>query len=121
MSKIFLAFILASSFTFAAPPPKAKLANELLTGNLQGSVEIIVQWKVTPTNEHDQKVIRRGGALNRHLNLIKAGSYSIPATALADLANEPDVAYITPDRPVKGALDYTAAAVNAKPLGRRAM
>jgi serine protease AprX len=43
--------------------------------------------------------------------LVKSGAYSMPASALAALAADPDVAYIAPDRPVSGALDKAVAAV----------
>ncbi len=44
---------------------------------------------------------------------INAGTYTLPASALHDLANDPDVAFISPDRPLSFKLDYTAAAINA--------
>jgi serine protease AprX len=37
----------------------------------------------------------------------------VPAKALSALANDPDVVYISPDRPVQGALNLAASAVNA--------
>jgi serine protease AprX len=37
----------------------------------------------------------------------------VPASKLKDLADDPDVAYISPDRVVRGTLDYAEAAVNA--------
>jgi serine protease AprX len=114
MNKLSLVFILIVTTALAEAPLKSKLSRELSSGSQQGDVKVIVQWKVVPTAEHDEKVVRRGGTVKHHLELIKAGSYSIPAAALADLASEPDVAYISLDRPIKGSLDYSAAAVNAK-------
>src|SRR3954452_9987204 len=43
----------------------------------------------------------------------KGGVYTLSASALLDLENDPDVAYITPDRPISAKLDNSAAAVNA--------
>jgi hypothetical protein len=56
--------------------------------------------------------------------LIKSGSYSVPASTLADLAADPDVAYISFDRPVQSTatgnssltFDYYDTTVNA-PVG----
>ena len=78
------------------------------------AVDVIVQYSTRPTISHHEGVIRRGGTLKKDLGgILKAAAYRIPASALADLATDPDIAYITPDRPVKGMLNYTAAAVNA--------
>ena len=45
----------------------------------------------------------------------------LPAVALKDLAKDPDVSYIPPDRPGVAKLDYTAAAVEARDqFGERA-
>jgi serine protease AprX len=47
------------------------------------------------------------------LSIVKAATYSIPASALEDLANDPDIAYVSPDRTVNGLLDYAEPTVNA--------
>jgi len=66
-----------------------------------------------PTEEHHQKVRDRGGRHKATLDLIKGGVYSVPAGSLEDLADDPDVAYITPDRQVHGSLDYATVTVGA--------
>ena len=55
--------------------------------------------------------------------MLRSGAYTIPASALADLEANPDVAYVTVDRPVSGsgtatpvtgpAVDYHTEAVQA--------
>ena len=104
------AVMLSTSLAFAGSP---KMSKDLEGKNASDQVDVIVQFKQAPTARHHQKVLSRGGTLNRKLGLVKAGAYTVPASALADLAADPDVAYIAPDRPVKGMLDMTAAAVNA--------
>ena len=47
-------------------------------------------------------VASQGGHLKTELGLVKAATYSVPAAALTSLAKDPDVAYISPDRPLKG-------------------
>src|SRR5207245_715714 len=56
----------------------------------------------------------KGGVLKTKLDFIKGAHYSVPVESLDALADDPDVLYISPDRPLKGLLDNTAAAVNAK-------
>src|SRR5207245_8643222 len=62
------------------------------------------------------KVTGKGAALKEKLSVIRGAAFtSLPAEALAQLAQDPDVAYISPDRPLQGAsnLDYTPETVNA--------
>src|SRR6266700_738392 len=94
---------------------KHKLSNDLdaLKGGHDGAtVDVIIQFKQTPTDAHHQKVQNKGGVLKTKLDFIKAAHYSVPVEALDALADDPDVTYISPDRDVRGALDTTVATVN---------
>src|SRR5216683_1597062 len=95
---------------------KHKLSRDLdaLKGSNSGaSVDVIIQFNQTPTEAHHQKVQNKGGVLKTKLDFIKGAHYSVPVDALDDLANDPDVAYISPDREVSGSLDYVTSAVGA--------
>jgi serine protease AprX len=106
--------LLAASLAFAGPQKhNPKMADELGVVDQNSTVDVIIQYKQVPTEAHHQKVRNKGGALQRELHVIKGGHYSVPASALAELAADPDVAYIAPNRPLTGSLDYTAAAVGA--------
>jgi len=91
-----------------------------LVGKASGQVDVIVQFKQAPTAYHHEKVLSRGGKIKRELGRFKGGAYTMPASALEDLANDPDVVYITPDRPLSGAstsssawtLDYHSETIN---------
>src|SRR6266852_3114201 len=94
---------------------KHKLSNDLdaLKGGHNGAtVDVIVQYNLPPTDAHHQKVQNKGGVLKTKLDFIKAAHYSVPVEALDALADDPDVAYISPNRPVRGALDKAVTAVN---------
>ena len=99
----------------------SKLAPELKNSSGRPVVNVIVQFTQTPTTRHHQKIISHGGTVHRVLGLIKSGAYSVPASALSDLTNDPEVAYISPDRPVfstnngspTAVLDYHTDTVNA--------
>ena len=106
--------LLAASLAFAGPQKhNPKMADELGSVDQNSTVDVIIQYNQVPTEAHHQKVRNKGGALKRELLVIKGGHYSVPASALAELAADPDVAYITPNRALQGSLDYTAAAVGA--------
>jgi serine protease AprX len=77
-----------------------------------GKVDVIVQFDQVPTARHHEKVFSRGGKINRDLGQFKGGAYSISAIELADLANDPEVVHISPDRPLKGASNTAPALVN---------
>src|SRR5262249_4611192 len=78
-----------------------------------GTVDVIIQFNQTPTDAHHQKVQNKGGVLKTKLDFIKGAHYSVPVESLDALADDPAVAYISPDRRLNGLLDNTAAAVNA--------
>jgi len=94
------------ALTFAATVVWA--GSEKLSSDLNGrsnNVEVIVQYKVTPTEAHHQKVAALGGTLHSKMDFIKGAHYTVPASALQTLANDPDVAYITPDRAIQPSFD----------------
>ena len=105
--------ILSASLAFAK---SSKMAKDLEGKNGADQVDVIVQFTQVPTAKHHQKVTSRGGKLKQELGLVKGGAYSVPGSALADLAADPDVTFISPDRPVQST-GYTDGfvAVNADP------
>ena len=106
--------LLAAGLSFA-DGNKRKVSSDLdaLKGGHGGAtVDVIIQFNQTPTEAHHQKVQSKGGALKTKLDFIKAAHYSVPVEALDALADDPDVAYISPNRKVKGSLDHAVSAVN---------
>src|SRR6266705_3384981 len=107
--------LLAAALSFA-DGNKHKLSKDLDAlkgGHSGGTVDVIIQFNQTPTAAHHQKVQNKGGVLKTKLDFIKGAHYSVQVESLDALADDPDVAYISPDRRLSGALDQTAAAVNA--------
>jgi len=116
-------FLLSTSLAFAG---NHKISKDLENKTGSNQVNVIVQFNQAPTARHHQKVFDRGGKINRNLGHFRGGAYSLPASAIADLANDPEVVYISPDRPLRGAstsaisLDYHTDTINASsaaPLG----
>lgn len=93
--------------------PKPKVAKELNTVDPAANVDVIVQYKVPPTDRHFDRVHSLGGADKKKFKRIPGAAFTLPASALQELANDPDVAYISLDRKVKSHLDLSAAAINA--------
>src|SRR6266852_4610145 len=110
-----LIILLAAGLSLAdGNKPKLSKDLEALKGGHNGAtVDVIIQFNQTPTDAHHQKVQNKGGVLKTKLDVIKGAHYSVPVESLDALADDPDVTYISPDRRLSGALDQTAAAVNA--------
>src|SRR6478609_9609206 len=92
--------ILTAGVAFAG---RGKLARDLQGKKPTDQVNVIVQFNQIPAAKHHKSVLKRGGKLRRELKLLRSGAYSIPASALADLQANPDVQYVSVDRPVRGA------------------
>ncbi len=106
--------ILSASLAFARSP---KLAGDLEGMTTADRVDVIVQFTQAPTERHHQKILDLGGTVRGELPLIKGGAYTLPASALEDLANDDEVAYISPDRRLYSmgtvTTDFYDQAVNA--------
>src|SRR6266704_2993498 len=113
-----LMILLAAGLSLADGKHKLSKDLDALKGsNSGGTVDVIIQFNQTPTAAHHQKVQNKGGVLKGKLDFIKGAHYSVPTEALDALADDPDVAYISPNRPLSGSstptLDFTPEAVNA--------
>src|SRR6059058_4488040 len=115
-----LVTLLAAGLSFA-DGKKHKLSKDLATlkgGHHGATVDVIIQFNETPTDAHHQKVHNKGGVLKTKLDVIKGAHYSVPVESLQKLAHDPDIAYISPNRPLSGTststLDYTRETVNAQ-------
>jgi subtilisin family serine protease len=100
-----------------------KIAPDILRS---GNVNIIVQSNQQPTGllggllgdvgsllQLVLKVLNLGGTLNALLSSINGAAVSLPAANLNFLANDSSVAYISPDRGLRGSLEYAEPTVNA--------
>jgi len=102
--------LLTASYAFGQHP---KLGRDFKRVDPRSTVNVIIQYDRVPVEGDHQKVRGLGGVLKRRYRNVRAGFYTVPASALTRLANNPHVAFITPDRPVRGKLDLTTATVNA--------
>jgi serine protease AprX len=101
-----IAAIFALLVPFLSYGRSPKLAQDLDVNDAQAEIDVIVQFAAPPGPEQQDKVNHRGGKFKADLHLINAAAYTIPASALADLADDPDVVYISPDREVGAMLDF---------------
>ena len=98
------AIVLTATLAFAKPHKISKDLKEALgKADPNSTVDVIVQFK---DGVHDdaktQKLANHRGFEKKKLKLVKGSAATVPVSALQDLENDPDVAYISPDRPVQG-------------------
>jgi serine protease AprX len=75
-------------------------------------VTVIVQYRQMPNSSSLRTMQLGGAAIKSKLHTIRAVTMRVPVSMLAKLAKDPNVAYITPDRPVSmtwGNEDYSTA------------
>jgi serine protease AprX len=107
----------------AAPAPKksestpkrnAKFAPEFdsATGSSQ-QVRVIIQTNGRPNAAHDSAINSKGGSKGATFEAFDAMTAVVPASSVASLAARSDVAYISPDRTVKGQMAVTREATGA--------
>ncbi|HET9129421.1 MAG TPA: S8 family serine peptidase, partial [Terriglobia bacterium] len=109
MKKVLFVILVVSIGAFA---DDSKISTDL-KGHGGESLDVIVQYKTPPGQSHPNHIQRDHGRVKRDLPLIDGFSASIPASSLSDLSNDPDVKFISPDRPVSGALVYSTEAASA--------
>jgi serine protease AprX len=95
-----------------------------LLQNARGSkqaqpVDVIVQFKHTPSLAVAQRISQLGISSRRQFGLLRGGVFRANLNMLQRFAADPEIAYISPDRKIKGAAltattyDYTEATVGA--------
>jgi len=106
----FALFLTGSVFAF---PRSSKISPDLQGIDPNSNVRVIVQYAQPPASASLLNIPLLGGLLNQVLGILNAIVSIIPASTLPTLANDPNVIYISPDRPLTSLLDYSAQAVNA--------
>jgi len=95
-----------------APELQSLAERAQISPSAHQNVRVIVQFKQTPTQHHFDKVQARGGKLGARLELVNGGVFSLPASALKDLADDDEVAFIAPDRKLTASDVLTGDAIN---------
>src|SRR5262249_24959094 len=92
----------------------SKLAPELRGYNSSQKVQVIVQYKQMPKPSLLGGLLHVVGNLLSQIPLLNAVVSIVDHTGLLQLANDPNVIYVSRDRPVSLLADNAAPAINAK-------
>jgi serine protease AprX len=90
-----------------------KLSPDLKGRHSGDAVDVIVQFKVAPAQKHRDRITAHGGLVKQHLSTVKGLLVRLPASRLQSLSNDPDVAYVSPDRPISKQMNNAALGVLA--------
>lgn len=99
-----LMFSAVPSFTSAKPfldtdSPTAKFSPDLHQRvDANGMVTVIVQHRQMPSDAHLKSMQGRGATVKSKFHTIHAVTMRVPVSMLAELAKDPNVKYVTPDR-----------------------
>jgi serine protease AprX len=81
--------------------PSIKFSSDLRRGgNATELVTVIVQYRQMPTDAYLNTARSHGAAIHFKHQAIRAVTMRVPASMLVELENDPNVAYVTPDRSV---------------------
>ena len=104
-------FLLTASLAFGGSSKLSKDLQNLPSGQ---SANVIVQYYKTPTTTDTSAATSAGATKLKKLGSFKGHGYSMSPAAAAKLASlNTNVKYISPDRPLKGAMNFAVPAVNA--------
>lgn len=76
-------------------------------------MDVIVQFRVPPAPKHKDMVVAHGGLVKQHLGPVKGLLVTLPASRVRGLSNDPDVVYVSPDRPIANQMNNAAVGVLA--------
>ena len=101
---VLVASLGAASFCFG----HSKISPDLEGQDPEAPVQVIIQYQQPPQSRQIDAVVRKGGRHRGMLNVVNGAVYSVKAKALADLANDPEVKYISVDRALKAGVSVDA-------------
>jgi serine protease AprX len=113
MKKVLL-LTLICAVALSAMGDDSKLAPELRGYNSQQKVQVIVQYKQMPKPSLLGGLLNVVGNLLSQIPLLNAVVSLVDSTGLVQLANDPNVVYVSPDRPLSLLSDNAAPVINAK-------
>src|SRR5579859_1501939 len=92
----------------------SRIAPDLQALSPNGNVNVIVQYNTSPSNRELNSANAAGATNVKALGLANAYLWTMSPAQVKNLLNQdPNVKYVSPDRPLNGAMNYADPAVNA--------
>src|ERR1035437_1276957 len=77
------------------------------------AVQVIVQYRNQPSQADVDHLAAKGGKIKWSHPSVRGISLTIPAASLDDVAADPNVTYVSVDRPLRSTMDYTVPTTGA--------
>src|SRR6185295_11091816 len=92
-----------------------KISKDLVDklGRPDTTVDVIVQFRNDPTDGDFADFTSKGARLKQYLKRFRTTTFTVPAEVLDALSDNPNVSYVSPDRPVNAQFDFAEQAINA--------
>src|SRR5437016_7204717 len=91
----------------------SKLSKDLQNLPSSTKMDVIVQFVAPPGSSAINSVTVPGGSLKHQLPRIHAALYTLPVAAINALTNNANVKFASPDRKLKGHLEFAEPTINA--------
>ncbi len=111
--------ILTLPLTAPAMDKNAKVSADTSIASTSGDVNVIIQYKVAPSSLDESKIATMSGKIKHRMGGIRALHASVPQASLDQLASNPNVQYVSLDRPISArqasttSAEYTTEPINA--------
>src|SRR5580698_7372014 len=89
--------------TALALPPQSghkKISPDAAASSTGQTVPVIIQYKQDPGREQNDRIYSARGSVRKALHSIHGFAANVPASELEQLASDPNVSYISKDRPL---------------------
>src|SRR5205807_8255258 len=92
----------------------SKISKDLASLPPKAPVSVLVQYSSTPTSSDINAAKSLGATNGKALGLIKGYKWTMsPAAVQGLISRDPNIKYVSPDRPVQGAMNFAIPAVGA--------
>jgi subtilisin family serine protease len=112
LPKAFLAIFLAIALP-AASSAAGRLSKDLQSVQPGESLDVIVQFKNSPSAADLSAIRQQGGILKRAFGNIRGAVFTVTGSILGTVAQNANVTYISPDRKLAGKLEFAEPTVGA--------
>src|SRR5450759_4756162 len=106
-AKLMASFLLAISFALA----ELKVDPDMPVVSPTTQVDIIVRFRTLPTKD-ELKQFGPYGQMKKIFTSLKASHVQVPFSVVSIMVADPNVVYISPNRPLKGKLEFAEPTVN---------
>src|SRR3954470_7950521 len=90
-----------------------KLSKDLQSTPPGKPVDVIVQFRTSPSANDFAAMRQHGGILKKAFANVSSAVYTLPGSALSAVSQYPNVTYVSLDRKLSGSLEFAGPAIGA--------